>query len=53
MPLLKNIADENPFFPVAERLIRMLKFFDDLDDTWVPCNSILREFIGGSCYADV
>lgn len=53
MPLLDSIDRENPYFPVAERLIRMLKFFDDLDDTWVPCNSILREFIGGSCYADV
>ncbi len=53
MPLLKEIETENPYFPVAERLIRMLKFFDDLPDQWVPCNSILREFIGGSCYADV
>ena len=53
LPLLKAIDIENPYFPVAERLIRMLKFFDDLPDEWVPCNSILREFIGGSCYADV
>lgn len=53
MPLLEEIDRASPYFPVAERLIRMLKFFDDLDDTWVPCNSILREFIGGSCYADV
>lgn len=53
MPLLSAIDTENPYFPVAERLIRMLKFFDDLPDKWVPCNSILREFIGGSCYADV
>lgn len=53
MPLLQEIDMDDPNFPVAERLIRMLKFFDDLPDTWVPCNSILREFIGGSCYADV
>ena len=53
MPLLSAIEVENPYFPVAERLIRMLKFFDDMPDEWVPCNSILREFIGGSCYADV
>ena len=52
MPLLENIETENPYFPVAERLIRMLKFFDDLPDEWVPCNSIIREFIGGSCYED-
>ena len=53
MPLLQAIEVESPYFPVAERLIRMLKFFDDMPDEWVPCNSILREFIGGSCYADV
>ena len=53
MPLLQAIEVENPYFPVAERLMRMLKFFDDMPDEWVPCNSILREFIGGSCYADV
>ena len=53
MPLLTAIDMENPYFPVAERLIRMLKYFDDMPDEWVPCNSILREFIGGSCYADV
>ena len=52
MPLLQEIENENPYFPVAERLIRMLKFFDDMPDEWVPCNSIIREFIGGSCYED-
>ncbi len=53
MPLLKKIDSDSEYFPVAERLIRMLKFFDDMPDEWVPCNSLLREFIGGSCYADV
>ena len=52
MPLLEQIETESEHFPVAERLIRMLKFFDDLPDQWVPCNSIIREFIGGSCYQD-
>ena len=51
-PLLEEIDTESEYFPVAERLIRMLKFFDDLSDQWVPCNSIIREFIGGSCYQD-
>lgn len=53
MPLLEVIDKDNEHYPVAERLIRMLKFFADLPDDWVPCNSIMREFIGGSCYADV
>ena len=52
MPLLEEISTESEYFPVAERLIRMLKFFNDLPDNWVPCNSIIREFIGGSCYQD-
>ena len=52
MPLLEEIDSENEYFPMAERLIRMLKFFNDIPDKWVPCNSIIREFIGGSCYED-
>ncbi|HMM00767.1 MAG TPA: nucleoside kinase [Bacilli bacterium] len=53
LPLLRSIQDDSPYFTVAERLIRMLKYFADMDDTWVPCNSLMREFIGGSCYQDV
>ena len=53
LPLLQAITDESEYFPVAERLIRMLKYFEDMPDEWVPCNSLMREFIGGSCYADV
>lgn len=53
LPLLGNIDKESPYFPLAERLIRMMKFFLDMKDEWVPSNSLMREFIGGSCYADV
>ena len=51
-PLLEAVKTESVYFPVAERLIRMLKYFDSMPDEWVPCNSLMREFIGGSCYAD-
>lgn len=51
-PLLEAVEAESVYFPVAERLLRMLKYFDDMPDEWVPCNSLMREFIGGSCYAD-
>lgn len=51
-PLLEAVQQESVFFPTAERLLRMLKYFDDMPDEWVPCNSLMREFIGGSCYAD-
>ncbi|MBQ7994649.1 MAG: nucleoside kinase [Bacilli bacterium] len=53
MPLLSSIEKESPYFPDAERLLRLLKFFVDMPDNWVPNNSLMREFIGGSCYADV
>ena len=53
VPLLDAIDKESPCYPVALRLMRMLKFFIDMDDEWVPSNSLMREFIGGSCYADV
>ncbi len=51
-PLLEAVKTESVYFPVAERLLRMLKYFDNMPDEWVPCNSLIREFIGGSCYAD-
>lgn len=53
LPLLNKIETNSVHFPVAERLIRLLKYFQDMSDEWVPSNSLLREFIGGSCYADV
>ena len=53
MPLLCKIEPESPAYPVAERLVRMLKYFVDMDDKWVPNNSLIREFIGDSCYQDV
>ena len=53
MPLLTKIDKESVYWPAAQRLVRMLKFFIDMEDKWVPCNSLMREFIGGSCYADV
>lgn len=52
LPLLQEFDYLSEFFPLAERLIRMLKYFKDLDEKWVPSNSLLREFIGGSCYED-
>ena len=53
LPLLQEIPANSPYHLTAVRLIRMLKFFVDMDDKWIPSNSLMREFIGGSCYADV
>lgn len=52
-PLLTKIDKNSEYYQIALRLLRMLKFYLDLSDEWVPNNSLMREFIGGSCYADV
>ncbi len=53
MPLLTDIGRESGYSSDARRLMRMLKFFVDINDEWVPNNSLMREFLGGSCFADV
>ena len=52
MPLLLAIDRESEYGPDAERLIGLLKYFKDIDEKWIPCSSLLKEFIGGSCYRD-
>lgn len=48
-PLLKSIGQEEPEYSEAQRMLMLMKFFVELDeDSIVPNNSILREFIGGS-----
>lgn len=53
LPLLQAIDKESPYFVMAERLIKFLKYFVDMEDRYIPCNSLLREFIGDSCFQDV
>jgi uridine kinase len=50
LPLLKTIDKDSVYYPDAERLIRMIKYFKNIDTKFVPCNSLLCEFIGGSSY---
>lgn len=51
LPTLKQIKDTDPQYLVANRLIKYLKYFKTIDDeSLIPCNSLIREFIGGSCY---
>jgi uridine kinase len=45
---LQMIKEDSPYFITANRLIKFLKYFKDIDDELVPANSLLREFIGGS-----
>ena len=49
---LQKIPIDSPYFDTRERLMNLLTFFEPLDVSKVPFNSILREFIGGSIYYD-
>ncbi len=51
MEALTQITASDPQYLVANRLIKILKYFREIDDdSLIPCNSLLREFIGGSCF---
>lgn len=51
LPALREIKPTDPQYLVANRLIKYLKYFRPIEDeSVIPCNSILREFIGGSCF---
>ncbi len=53
VPLLKAIGPDDEDFITANRLLKYLKYFTPIDEEAIPCNSLLREFIGGSCFYDV
>jgi len=48
---LRRIPNDSEHYIAANRLIKFLKYFKDIDDYLVPCNSLLREFIGKSVFA--
>ena len=50
MPLLKAIDNTHPEYSEATSLYELLKYFDDIGDEYIPKNSLLREFIGGSIF---
>ncbi|MGG7057921.1 nucleoside kinase [Clostridium nigeriense] len=45
---LDKIDSDSPVYILATRLKSFLGFFKEIDKDYVPTNSILREFIGGS-----
>lgn len=49
-PLLFGINRNSPYYSEAKRLLKFLEYFLPIDTTTIPINSILREFIGGSCF---
>ena len=49
-PLLFQIPEEAPEFMEAKRLLKFLDYFVGMPSEDIPKNSILREFVGGSCF---
>ena len=50
VPLLEEVPSDSPNFITANRLLKFLKYFDVITDKWIPCNSLIREFIGNSIF---
>lgn len=47
-PLLLQIEPGNPYYNEAKRLLAILSWLQPMNADYVPDNSLLREFIGGS-----
>jgi len=49
-PLLYSVPQDSPYYEEAKRLINFLRLFLPIPADVIPQDSILREFIGGSCF---
>lgn len=49
-PLLFGIDREAPEYTEAKRLLKFLNYFVPIPPDHIPNNSLVREFIGGSCF---
>lgn len=49
-PILFGIGKDEPEYAEAKRLLKFLDYFLGIPTEDIPKNSILREFIGGSCF---
>lgn len=52
LPQLNQIKPNDPEYPVSQRLKSFVKYFLPIGITDIPCNSLMREFVGGSSYKD-
>lgn len=50
MPLLEEIGRDCKEYSEAKRLHRMLGYFESIPAEYLPYNSLLREFVGGSIF---
>jgi uridine kinase len=49
-PLLFAIPRDSDEYQEAKRLLKFLDYFLGISSENIPNNSILREFVGGSCF---
>ena len=49
-PLLYSVSSDSPYYEDAKRLLNFLRLFLPISADAIPQDSILREFIGGSCF---
>lgn len=49
-PLLFSVPEDDPMYSEAIRLINFLRNFLPIPSDYIPNDSVLREFIGGSCF---
>lgn len=49
-PLLFGIGKDEPEYYEAKRLLKFLEYFLGVSSEDLPKNSIVREFVGGSCF---
>lgn len=50
LPLLADVNSNSPYYSEARRLYELLSYFNPMGTEAIPKTSLLREFIGGSCY---
>lgn len=48
--LLFSIAEDEPEYMEAKRLLKFLEYFLPYGTDNIPINSIIREFVGGGCF---
>ena len=52
-PLLEGVSPDQPEYSEAVRMLDFIRFFEEIDEEqYVPNNSIMREFIGGSIFVE-
>ena len=49
-PYLLEVLPNDPAYAMARDMLRFLPMVVPMDTEWVPKNSVLREFLGGSIY---